>query len=79
MDTNEMEMEMDMINRALKVIKQNEEWVTYVINFADPVGFIFADSEILEQIKDAIDEENPIHSGNSLGRCLRKCKSLLQV
>ena len=77
MDTNVMDM--DMINRALKVIKQNEEWVTYVINFADPVGFIFADSEILEQIKDAIDEENPIHSGNSLGMCLRKCKSLLQV
>ena len=77
MDTKNLDM--DTINRALQVIRQKDEWVTYVINFADPIGFIFADSEILEQIKDAIDEENPIHSGSSLGLCLQKCKGLLQV
>ena len=77
MDTKNLDM--DTINRALQVIRQNEEWVTYIKNFADPIGFVFADSELLEQIKDAIDEENPIHSGSSLGLCLQKCKSLLQV
>jgi hypothetical protein len=67
----------DMIERALNVIQQREEWITYIKNFNDPSGFVFAESEILNTIKDAIDTENPIHSGSSLGLCLQKCKIIL--
>ena len=67
----------DVIQRALNVIKQNEEWITYIKNFNAPSGFIFAESELLNTIKDAIDTENPIHSGASLGLCLQKCKIIL--
>ena len=71
---NEME---DIIERALNVVKQKEEWITYIKKFNDPKGFVFADSELLDTIKDAIDTENPIHSGSSLALCLQKCKIIL--
>ena len=67
----------DCVERALNVVKRNEEWMTYIKNFNDPSGFVFADSELLDRIKDAIDTENPIHSGASLAMCLQKCKIIL--
>ena len=75
---NKMADEMeDIIERALNVVKQKEEWITYIKKFNDPKGFVFADSELLDRIKDAIDTENPIHSGASLAMCLQKCKIIL--
>ena len=70
-------MEKEIINRALTVVKTKPEWIEYVRNFMDPNGFMFNESPLLEDIKDAIDEENPIHSGASLAMCLQKCKSIL--
>ena len=73
----ENKMEKEIINRALNVINSNPEWIEYVINFMDPNGFMFNESPLLEDIKDAIDEENPIHSGASLAICLQKCRQIL--
>ncbi len=67
----------DIIERALNVVKQKEEWITYIKNFNDPSGFVFTESELLNTIKDAIDAENPLHSSSSLGVCLQKCKIIL--
>ncbi len=70
-------MENAVINRALTVVKSNPEWIDYVKNFNQHNGFMFADSALLEDIKDAIDTENPIHSGASLAMCLQQCKKIL--
>ena len=67
----------EIVNRALIVVKSNPEWITYIKTFNDPSGFVFCDSPLLEDIKDAVDEENPIHSGASLALCLQKCKIIL--
>jgi hypothetical protein len=69
--------EEECVERALSVVKRNEEWVEYVKQFNDPSGFMFAKSALLDKIKDAIDDENPIHSGCSLAMCLQKCKKQL--
>jgi hypothetical protein len=73
----ENKMEKEIINRALSVINSKPEWIEYVINFMDPNGFMFNESPLLDDIKDAIDEENPIHSGASLAICLQKCRQIL--
>ena len=70
-------MENKIVNRALTVVKSNPEWIDYVKNFNQHNGFMFADSALLEDIKDAIDTENPIHSGASLAMCLQQCKKIL--
>lgn len=70
-------METEIINRALNVINSKPEWIEHVRNFMDPNGFMFNESPLLEDIKDAIDEDNPIHSGASLAMCLQKCKQIL--
>jgi hypothetical protein len=67
----------DIVNRALTVVKSNPEWINYIKSFNDPSGFVFCDSSLLEDIKDAVEEENPIHSGASLAMCLQKCKIIL--
>jgi hypothetical protein len=72
-----MASETENINRALNVINSNPEWIEYVTHFMGPNGFMFSESPLLEDIKNAIDEENPIHSGASLALCLQKCKLLL--
>jgi hypothetical protein len=67
-----------IVERALNVIKQNPEWVDTVKNFNDETtGFIYSDSVVINEIISAIDEENPIHSGASLGTCLQACKAIL--
>ena len=73
----ENKMEIEIINRALNVINSKPEWIEYVTNFMDPNGFMFNKTPLLEDIKDAIDEENPIHSGASLAMCLQKCRQIL--
>ena len=70
-------LEKETINRALNVVKSNPEWIDYVTNFMDSNGFMFNESHLLDDIKDAIDEENPIHSGASLALCLQKCREIL--
>ncbi len=70
-------MENEVINRALTVVKSNPEWIDYVKNFNEHNGFMFANSSLLEDIKDAIDSENPIHSGASLAMSLQQCKKIL--
>jgi hypothetical protein len=67
----------EVIERALAVVKSKAEWLAYVKKFNDPAGFVFCDSSMLDDIKDAINEENPIHSGASLASCLQKCKIVL--
>jgi hypothetical protein len=67
----------DIVNRALTVVKSQPEWLNYIKTFNDPRGFVFCDSPLLDYIKDAVDEENPIHSGASLATCLQKCKIIL--
>ena len=67
----------DIIDRALSVVNRNEEWIVYVKTFNDPAGFIFAESPLLDEIKNAIDDENPVHSGASIATCLQKCKIIL--
>jgi hypothetical protein len=69
----------EIIERALNVVKSKPEWVEYVKNFDGPNGFTMTNSELLNDIKDAVDTENPIHSGASLGMCLRECKTLLNI
>jgi hypothetical protein len=69
--------EKEIVERALKVVQSNPEWVTYIKSFNDASGFVFCDAEILDKIKDAVDKENPIHSGASLAMCLQKCKIIL--
>ena len=76
MAANEMEQN-EIINRALSVVISNPEWVEYIKDFDGSAGFMFANSPLLGDIKDAIDEENPIHSGASLAMCLQKCKKIL--
>jgi hypothetical protein len=75
MATNAIDNE--IINRALTVVKTNPEWLNYIKTFNDPRGFVFCDSPLLDDIKDAVDAENPIHSGASLATCLQKCKIIL--
>jgi hypothetical protein len=70
-------MENEVINRALTVVKTKPEWIDYIKNFNEDTGFMFAESSLLYDIKDAIDRENPIHSGASLAMSLQKCKVLL--
>jgi hypothetical protein len=67
----------EVVERALNVVKSKAEWMVYVKNFNEPSGFSFCNTPILEEIKDAIDAENPIHSGASLALCLQKCKIIL--
>jgi hypothetical protein len=69
--------ETEIKNRALNVVKSNPEWVEYIKDFDSSSGFMFITSSILEDIKAAIDEENPIHSGASLAMCLQYCKKIL--
>jgi len=76
-DTNENNMMQETVNRALTVINRNNEWMEYVKNFDDPRGFLFCQSNIVNDIGDAIDEENPIHSGSSIAVCLQQCKYIL--
>ena len=71
------EIDNENINRALNVINTKPEWIEYVTHFIDPNGFMFNETPLLDDIKNAIDEENPIHSGASLALCLQKCKILL--
>ena len=67
----------NIVERALEVVKTKPEWVNYIKHFDNPSGFVFTDSQILDEIKDAVDAENPIHSGASLAMCLQKCKIIL--
>lgn len=67
----------EFVERALKVVQSREEWITYIKDFNYPYGFLYTESELLLQIKNAIDAENPIHSGASLAMCLQECKKLL--
>jgi len=69
--------ETEIKNRALNVVKSNPEWVEYIKDFDSSSGFMFITSSILEDIKTAIDDENPIHSGTSLAMCLQHCKKIL--
>jgi len=68
----------EIIERALNVVKTKAEWVDYVKNFNEPMGFSFCVSPILAEITEAIDNENPIHSGASLALCLQQCKQILK-
>ena len=70
-------MENEIINRALTVVISNPAWVECIKDFDGSAGFMFANSPLLDDIKDAIDEENPIHSGASLAMCLQNCKKIL--
>ena len=76
-ETEVKPLEEEIVIRALNVVKSNPEWVSYIKSFNDEAGFVFCDSELLDKIKDAVDEENPIHSGASLAMCLQKCKIIL--
>lgn len=67
----------EIIERALNVIKTKPEWVTFVKEFNDPTGFMLFDSPLIYEIKDAINAENPIHSGSSIALCLRSCQTAL--
>jgi hypothetical protein len=67
----------DIVERALAVVKSKLEWVNFIKQFDDSSGFIFVDSAMMDEIKDAVDAENPIHSGASLALCLQKCKIIL--
>ena len=69
----------EIVNRALTVINSNNEWIECVKNYNDPRGFLFCPSDIINDIGDAIDEENPIHSGASIAMCLQECKTRLNV
>ena len=69
----------EVVERALNVVKSNEKWVDFIKNFNEPNGFMFCDSPELNIIKDAVDEENPIHSGASIALCLQECKHLLNM
>jgi hypothetical protein len=66
-----------IIERALNVVKTNPEWITYIKNFNGENGFLFTESKLLDEIRNAIDDENPIHSGASLSMCLKQCKNIL--
>lgn len=72
-------MENAVINRALTVVKSNPEWIDYVKNFNEDTGFMFNETPLLYDIKDAIDADNPIHSGASLAMSLQKCKKILNT
>jgi hypothetical protein len=67
----------EIVNRALTVIQSNPDWIDYVKNFNDSNGFMFCESKLLKAIGDAIDDENPCHSGTSIAMCLKECKMLL--
>lgn len=68
----------EIVERTLNVIKQKPEWIDSVKNFNDETtGFIYSDSDIINEIITAIDEVNPLHSATSLGLCLQSCKAIL--
>jgi hypothetical protein len=69
----------EIVERALNVVKTNPEWITYIKNFNSDAGFVFTESKLLEDIKDAIDAENPVHSGASIAACLQSCKIILNT
>ena len=70
--------EEDQVERALNVIKKNTEWILYLQNADTSGGFLFLVSEILNDIKDAIYIDNPIHSSTSLALCLQECSKHLK-
>jgi hypothetical protein len=63
--------------RALNVIRTNPEWIDSVKNFNEPDGFLFSANPIIDDIKLAIEQENPIHSGASIALCLQQCRQTL--
>ena len=65
--------EEDFVERALNVIKKNTEWILYLQKVDTSGGFLFLDSEMMHDIKDAIYLDNPIHSSTSLAVCLQEC------
>jgi hypothetical protein len=68
----------EIIVRALKVIRSKPEWLSYVKNFNDDTkGFLLANNQHINELKTAIDNENPVHSGASLAMCLQECRKLL--
>ena len=70
--------EEDLVERALKVIKQNLEWVLYLQQVDRYGGFLFLESTMMNDIKDAIYLDNPIHSSASLALCLQECSKQLK-
>jgi hypothetical protein len=66
-----------VVERALNVVNSKPEWLNFVKNFNHPGGFKFSNSPLIGEIKNAIDAENPIHSGASLATCLQECRQLL--
>ena len=63
--------------RALNVVKSKPEWIICIKEFNEPSGFMISDNKMVQDIKTAIDEENPIHSGCSIAMCLQQCREIL--
>ena len=66
-----------VVERALNVVNSKPEWISCVKNFTDPYGFLIANKPPICEIKNAIEEENSIHSGASIAVCLQECRKLL--
>jgi len=70
--------EEDIVGRALNIIKTKNEWILYLQNVDISSGFLFLDSVTINDIKDAIYLDNPIHSSTSLALCLQECSKHLK-
>jgi hypothetical protein len=67
----------DIVARALNVVKSNPEWINCIKNFNEPNGFMLSATPLVQEIKNAIDEENSLHSGSSIALCLQQCREIL--
>jgi hypothetical protein len=67
----------EIVNRAMNVVKSNPEWITCIKEFNEPSGFMISENYMVQDIKTAIEIENPIHSGCSIALCLQQCREIL--
>jgi hypothetical protein len=69
-----------LIEPAYNIIQKMELW-DYLTNFkVDPeTGFMFCTDETIKKIISSINEDNPSHSGFSLGFTMRKLEQLTKM
>ena len=72
-----IENEEEIIQRGYNVIVKNSDWVEYLKGCNNQEGLIWANDDILVDIKDALYLDNPLHSASSLAITINKCKKIL--
>ena len=75
--------EEEIIQRGYNIIIETPQWIEYIKSFNNSKGFMWGDTNaandsVLNDIKNAIYLDNPIHSSSSLALTINRCKYLLE-